>query len=167
MKNEPCFEAGDQTGVHRKPTILQICLSLICHGVSMSFYYSARKQVISIFSSDAVYSWNHLKVNYIVQKNTKKPFTVLCRNGMMVVRRASSFAFEQSLFCKKRWQMQNTNCLRNDVIIIKVVVRGKKDGVSFQESLQSIKNLKLTFHTRLNYLLFCFSIFAFFCSSNM
>ena len=63
--------------------------------------------------------------------------------------------------------MQNTNCLRNDVIIIKVVVRGKKDGVSFQESLQSIKNLKLTFHTRLNYLLFCFSIFAFFCSSNM
>ena len=52
---------------------------------------------------------------------------------------------------KKRWQMQNTNCLRNDVIIIKVVVRGKKDGVSFLESLQSIKNLKLTFHTRLNY----------------
>ena len=47
--------------------------------------------------------------------------------------------------------MQNTNCLRNDVIIIKVVVRGKKDGVSFLESLQSIKNLKLTFHTRLNY----------------
>ena len=53
----------------------------------MSFYYSARKQVISIFSSDAAYSWNQLKINYIVQKNTKKPFTVLCRNGMMVVRR--------------------------------------------------------------------------------
>ena len=71
-------------------------------------------------------------------------------------------------FAKKRWQMQNTNCLRNDVIIIKVVVRGKKDGVSFLESLQSIKNLKLTFHTRLNNsfernsISFCSSIFAFF-----
>ena len=40
----------------------------------MSFYYSARKQVISIFSSDAAYSWNQLKINYIVQKNTKKAF---------------------------------------------------------------------------------------------
>ena len=48
------------------------------------------------------FCWNQLKINYIVQKNTKKYFTVLWRNGMMVVRRASSFAFEQSLFCKKK-----------------------------------------------------------------
>ena len=29
MKNEPCFEGEDQTGAHRRQTVLQMCLSLI------------------------------------------------------------------------------------------------------------------------------------------
>ena len=50
-------------------------------------YYSAKKQVISIFSSGAAYSWNQLKIIIFFRKTQKKSFTVLCRNGMMVVRR--------------------------------------------------------------------------------
>ena len=102
-----------------------------------------------------------------LSRKTKKSLSVLCCNGMMVVRRGARQVLHSNKVCfaKKRWQMQNTNCLRNDVIIIKVVVRGKKDGISFLEFLQSIKNLKLTFHTRLNNFFegsFYSSIFAFF-----
>ena len=113
----------------------------------MSFYYSARKQVISIFSS--VESSSKL---IILFRKTQKNISQYCGAmewwwwcGARQVLHSNKVCF-----AKKRWQMQNTNCLRNDVIIIKVVIRGKKDGVSFLEFLQSIKNLKLTFHTRFN-----------------
>ena len=47
--------------------------------VSMSFYYFAcRKHDISVFSSGAAYSWNQVKINYILQKKKKRNISQYC-----------------------------------------------------------------------------------------